>query len=66
MTILTERLGKDGIMPEACREYGSRHTELYRVILNDRSEEPVLFDQDDGIDRTMGYSVSYSFLLYIL
>jgi predicted nicotinamide N-methyase len=62
---ITERISpdeffEDGIVPEACREYGGRHTELYRVILNDRSEEPLLFDQDDNIDRTTGQGWNYA------
>lgn len=37
---------KEGILPASCKEYGGRETELYQVILVDKSQPPILLKQD--------------------
>jgi hypothetical protein len=49
-----------GVMPESCQEFGGRSTEIYEVILEDRSVFPALLrkEQDDTRDWTVGTSYS--------
>lgn len=47
-----------GVMPESCREFGGRSTEIFKVVLEDRSVYPALLrtEQDDTRDWTVGTS----------
>jgi hypothetical protein len=47
-----------GVMPESCQEFGGRSTEIYEVVLEDRSVYPALLrkEQDGTRDWTVGTS----------
>ena len=43
---------KDGIVPKSCQEFGGRSTEIFEVVLTDRSVYPIL--HSDTRDVTLG------------
>jgi hypothetical protein len=47
-----------GVMPESCQEFGGRSTEIFEVVLEDRSVYPALLrkEQDNTRDWTVGTS----------
>jgi hypothetical protein len=44
---------ENGIVPESCKEFGGRQTEVYLVILTDRSQVPILLETT-GEDVLLG------------
>jgi hypothetical protein len=55
----------DGVVPESCQEFGGRETEIYHVVLEDRSVYPALLrkEQDDTRNWTVGTSFETTALL---
>jgi hypothetical protein len=52
---------RDGEIPDQCREFGGRTTEIYRVTLEDRSIPPVLLQEQNVGDDTKDWTVGKSF-----
>jgi hypothetical protein len=50
---------QDSVMPESCQEFGGRSTEIYEVVLEDRSVYPALLRKE--LDDTRNWTVGTSY-----